>query len=188
MRSEPSSAVLLAIRDWLLLVGDQYSIREAHHGRRPDDSLRPDWRNEYFVYRWADSNTDTSNPIRETTASGSSDANIKLEKSFERNLIVDVYAEDGISVLESLYLSPDHPTVRAILKAQRLAIVGMSSIENTTESDESNIFHRYSLTVTVRYWNHFTLLRTDHQFDDYEITGEINRDVGDPIDITITNT
>ncbi len=187
------------VRDWLLLVGAQYNIHEAHHNRRPDDDLTAE--RPHFLY-WFDSSSDGVNSGKSldcTTGSGN-DADMLFIRQMMRKLVIAcVDHSDGMDVLEDVYTSIEHPAVGDILQkgsdghngtdnASRLVIVNFESIGNATDHDESDTKHVYELRLDVRRHASFSLTRTNHIFDDVTITGTVENDAGDIDTLTVTDT
>lgn len=171
------------IRDWLLLVGDQYGIREAHQDRRRGDQgkhPRP-----HFIYRFSDSTGQQGTAQNLTSLSGTHDADIEHYKQFTRTLEIecwtpmrrDVGSEiDGMRVLEAVQISIENPAVQEILRSEAANRISVSDdllpVTNITEQDESFITRGYVLTMTVHINTHFKILRTNHLVDDVTISGE----------------
>lgn len=186
------------IRDWLLLVGDQYGIREAHQDRRVADQAKPVA--PYFVYRFTDSQTDPGVAGDLTTASGASDANIKYYKMFTRTLEIECHTPmrptvagdiDGMRVLEAVQVSIHHPAADEILTSEPDNAVSLRdalTVTNDTEVEEQSIYRMYTLQMTVDINTYFSLLRTNHRVDDYTLTGTLHADTGEDITVTVTDT
>lgn len=179
---------ITAIRDWLLLVGPQYGIREAHHNLRVSDDTKPV--RDFFVYRWASSDTRQTDTVEHVTASGN-DATIRLTKVHDRVLEVECHCEHGMRALETLEASRQHPRVLEILDAGSVVIVSLQSIENDTdvtdESYSSGIDHVYVARFTARVEGAYVETRTDHIWDNYNVTGEYRDDEGGTIPVVATD-
>lgn len=191
-------SVASIVRDWLLLVGDQYGIREAHQDRRRGDQgkhPRP-----HFIFRFSDSTGQQGTAQNLTTASGTHGAIVEHYKQFTRTLEIecwtpmrrDVGSEiDGMRVLEAVQISIEHPAVQEVLQSEAANRITVSDallpMTNITEQDESFITRGYVLTMTVRINTHFGLLRTDHRVDDYTLTGDLITDEGDTIEVSVAD-
>jgi len=188
------------IRDWLLLVGAQYNIHEAHFNRRPDDKTKA--RRPHFVY-WFDSSEDGVESARsiDCTAAGSgNDADMLFIRPMMRKLVIlCVDHADGMDVIEAVYVSVEHPAVQDVLNkgsdghngtddASRVAIVSVESMANATEHDETDTDYIYELRLNVRRHAPFALTREDHIIDGVTITGTVTSDSGDTSTLTVTDT
>lgn len=177
-----------AIRDWLLLVGAEYSVREAHYIKRPDDSLKP-VRN-WFTYRF-DSSVATGGVHDLSTDAGSNVADMEFSQTFERLLTISCHGSaDGLEIIEALLVSAYHPAVNDIIDAARLVIVDIpDAIANETVDDETDIDYVYTAQFRIRKNTSFALSRADHIWDNYNVGGTLTQadDVG-TLPVTITDT
>ena len=175
--------VAAIIRDWLLLVGDQYGVREAHQDRRRSDQCKT--RAPYFIWRFTGSESPASTAQDVSEANGDRDVDIEHYKTFSRTLEIECHTPmvdtvagdiDGMRVLEAVSVSIHNPAVSDILNresANRMVIDDTLPVTNITEQGESFITRAYQMQVRCRINTHFKLLRENHQVVDYTLTGEL---------------
>lgn len=182
------------IRDWLLLVGDQYGVREAHQDRRRADQCNV--RAPFFVYRFADSVTRPGVAGDLSSASGSHNIVEEYYKLFTRTLEIECHTPmrpdlagevDGMRVLEAVQVSLHAKAVAGILNsepANRMSMRDALTMTNDTEVDEQSIYRMFSLSMTVDINTHFALTQADARVDDYTLTGTLEADSGDTITVS----
>ena len=176
------------IRDWLLYVGAEYDIREAHHGLRTDDKRKP--YRDYFVYRFQTSTTRHNDAIADSPEITGNDALITHWQPFVRQIDIECHSEDGMDVLESLLVSIHNPGVNEILDAGRIVIMDMSEIADVSTLDESPYRRDFIYRISIRVRKHarFAKTRIDHVIDTVEIDGDLISDTGETIEVSASAT
>ena len=173
------------IKTWLLSVGDDYHIHEAHYRQRR--GLLPPAR--HWVY-----NDDIpatpykGGPIRKTEQDGYDLIETITVKS---NILISInaYAENGRSALYGLEASMAMDDVRVIF-GQCVTMLGIQGdVTNLTLVDETeeNPRWRYQANFLFVEWETYTRTRTNHYFDEYSVTGKTVDDAGTETDVVITN-
>ena len=164
--------IVNAIRDWLLMVGEQYAIHEAHHVRRPDSSLKHP--RDYFVYQFERSEQTTVQPADNSAVSGTYDSTADYYATFNRQLRIECHSENGLEVMEAVLVSAWHPASNDILNAARLVLKDMpNGVENETTDDETRVDHLYTAVFGVRKNTHFTVTRENSIWANYNIDGTL---------------
>jgi hypothetical protein len=187
------------VRDWLLLVGAEYNIDEAHFQYRPDDENKQ--RRPHYIYWFEDSSDPqpAAGSMDCSTYTGN-DKNVVLIRPWVRTLVIQcVDHEDGQDVLESTFVSIEHPVVNDILLAgrgphntddaeSRFTAIQFISINNLTENDETDIDYKYEMRLSVRRHASFSLTRDNDRVRTLSISGTITNDSGDTLDVEIEDT
>ena len=181
--------IMEAVRDWLLLVGEQYAVHEAHHIQRPDDGLKEPA--AHFVFRFDESQQTTSQPVDNSAAEGSYDSTGEFYATFDRRLRIECRdSDDGMEIMEAVLISAWHPAVNDILKAASLVIVDMpDGALNQTTQDETRVDHVYTAIFGVRKNTCFVVQRDNQIWTSYTLTGTLTLpDDVTTLDITCTDT
>lgn len=180
-----SKPIIECIRDWLLFVGAEYSITEAHYNQRPDNQIKS--KRDFFAFRFQTSSTNQTSANEDSTSSDN-DATILHWKTFERQLTIECHSEDGMDILESLIVSMHNPGVDEIINNGRLVIIDIGEITNLTEIDESPypIEYVFSVDFRIRKEARFSKSRTNHILNDVTATGTLESDSGAEHTITAT--
>jgi len=181
--------IIEAVRDWLLLVGGEYAIYEAHHELRPDGApgglKAPD---DHFVFRFLRSSTEWTQAENNSDVASTYNSTGDYYMGFDRELRIECHSQHGLEVLEAVVVSMSHPAVNDILSAVGLVIKGTTGIENETTGDDTKVDHLYAITLGCRKNTHFTVTRDNQIWTSYNVTGTLTLpDDVSTLDITCTD-
>jgi len=174
-----------SIETWLLWVGVEYGVREAHRYFRSKRKPPAD----HCVY-YSITSTPTGEHAVKTTSDTKNDTAITYNKKFRTVVKVDCYDENGMLILQSLDASTSDPRVREIFGNSVSCLGQFDSIVDVTEYDETHNEPAKNAHYTAQFqfieMVSFTKTRTNHVFDDFELTGTVVDDNDDEYEITIT--
>lgn len=184
----PRDVYVPVVMDWLQLVGAQYDIEpeEVHHRFRVADSMKP-VRN-HFAFWFESSAQEIPARAGDNSSADGNDADIVLYNTYMRTLVVECCAEEGMSILEGLCASVEHPTVSEVFVSGEcnLVIVDVLDISDETEDTDSRTDWKYTSRFRVRVNTQFELTRANHIVDQITLTGKLINDLDEELDISVT--
>jgi len=157
------------LKQWLIAIGAQYNITEAHHQWRPDDSLRVV--KDYFTFEVKESNPTDTQKIDELS---SSVLNIThtYTKRWENIVEVSAHSENGREALQMLEVTRDLPAVRSIF-GENIQVYPCTGITSEPFEDESTKDFVFTTTFPIVEMLTLSITETNGKVTDFDLDGDV---------------
>jgi hypothetical protein len=161
------------IKLWLLAVGDEYDIHQAHEYRWPDASTVPQV--PYFTFRQVSARFLQDRGAQNlSTVDASKTVTHRYSREAEQTYRIDLYrSEDGLmELMEAAIAAEKMPSIMAIFEAGGCSFAGAINFTDETTFDDSEIDYRHSMTCRFCVNPEFTKDETNGSVDQVDLTLE----------------
>jgi hypothetical protein len=144
-----------SIRPWLLAVGRQFGINQAHDYQWNDASTRP--QEEYFTYRITGARPDQDGAVDQTSDAGNNIANRSAWQRWVNTIQIDLYrSENGMAELAACIIAAQtNESIQALFQRSACSFFRITeNAKNLTEVDSDYRKEDLHHQITVEFYDH----------------------------------